>query len=55
VPRKTHKFYVFTYGFTVPNRKLIIADSKLSLFSSSAIYDGGHWEEWTAKITVTFL
>jgi hypothetical protein len=53
--RKTHEFYVFTYGFTVSNRKLITEDSKLSLFFSNNISDEGHWEEWTARITLIFL
>jgi hypothetical protein len=46
VPRKTHKFYVFTYGFTAPNRKLITENSKLSFVSQQRYSsDEGHCKE----------
>jgi hypothetical protein len=39
--------------FTVPNRKFITEDSKLSLFSSNNIRiyvsDEEYWEEWAAR------
>jgi hypothetical protein len=40
--------------FTVPKRKFVTEDSKLSLFSSNNTSDEGHWEEWAARITVIF-
>ena len=52
---KHTNFRYLHMDFTVPNRKFITEDSKLSLFSSNNISDKGHWEEWTARITVIFL